>query len=104
MLGTPGTEVAWTGPIELELVSARGWRHGVAEIVVRADTVEIWVRRQMALLHRAQLRDWLRRHREPLAQDDVVWTVAGGRFALSIDGSEAYLVPLEVTDELLRRL
>lgn len=95
----------WTGQLELELVSARGWRHGVAQIIVRVDTVEIWTRRQVALLHRAQLREWLCRHRVPLAQDDVVWTIVeGGRFALSVDGSDPYLVPLEVTDELLRRL
>lgn len=99
------TPASWTGLLELELVSARGWRHGVAQIIVHVDTVEIWTRRQVALLHRAQLRNWLRRHREPLRQDDVEWTViAGGHFALSVDGSEPYQVPLEFTDELLRRL
>jgi hypothetical protein len=92
----------WTGRVEFELWSPRGWRAGVAELVVRRDVVEVWTRRPLGTFHRNEFRAWLhRRHDGPLAADDVEWDVVQGRFIVRLAGSGPYPLPDGVRDQLL---
>jgi hypothetical protein len=95
---------AWTGVLGFDLFSRRGIWEGAARIVVRLDTVEVSTDRQLAVLHREQLRSWLRSHPEPLAVEDVVWLVRRSTFAVQLAGSDPYPVPDDVTNTLLRVL
>jgi hypothetical protein len=88
------TTVPWIGRVEFELWSRRGWRVGVAEIVVRRDVVEISARRPLGTFHRGELTAWLRRrHDRPLAADDVVWEIVRGLVAVRLAGSGPAAVP-----------
>ena len=95
---------AWTGVLAFDLFSLRGIWEGTARIVVRLDTVEVSTDRQLAVLHRQQLRSWLRSHRGPLAVEDVVWLVRRSAFAVQLTGSDPYPVPDDLTNTLLRVL
>lgn len=94
----------WTGSLDFELYTPRGWRTGVAELRVRRDVVEVWTNRMLGTFDRDELRAWLRVHRAPLAADDVIWTVVRQAFAVQLDGSDPYEVPETVTAALLRSL
>jgi hypothetical protein len=95
---------AWTGELGFDLFSHRGIWEGSARIVVRLDTVELFTNRQLAVFHRARLRDWLRSHRQPLAVEDVIWLVRRSAFAVQLAESDPYPVPDDVTNKLLRVL
>ena len=71
---------------------------------MRLDTVEVFTDRQLAVFHRARLRDWLRSHRQPLAVEDVVWLVRRSAFAVQFADSDPYPVPDDVANRLLRNL
>src|SRR3712207_2159274 len=98
------TATAWTGTPGLDLFPHRGIWEGTARIVVRRDTVEMFTDRQLAVLHRGRLREWLRSHRQPLAVEEVVWLVRRSAFAVQLAESDPYPVPDDVTNALLRDL
>ena len=94
----------WTGRLTFDLWSPRGWRAGVAELIVRRDVVEVWTRRQLAIIHRDDLRRWMRSLDGPLTVDDVTWLIVRSACAVQLAGSAPYEVPDDVVNHLLRVL
>jgi hypothetical protein len=99
-----GEAALWTGRLAFELYSRRGWRAGVAELVVRHDTVDVWTRRPLGTFHRGELRRWLRVQDGPLTSDDITWLVVRSAFAVQLAGSDPYGLPDDVANHLLRML
>ncbi len=85
---------SWTGPIEFEMHNGRGWGIGTAELAVQRDLVLLrFADRVLAVMDRDRFREWLIHPREPMAVDDVVWSVEAGVTCVTIDGRLYCSVP-----------
>jgi hypothetical protein len=87
-------ESVWTGRVEFDLLSGRGWRVAVVEVVVRIESVTLWCgNRTLAVMDRDLFREWLIHPRQGFEIDDVTWSAQNSDTCISIDGSIPYVVP-----------
>ena len=99
------TPVLWTGPIRFELLNARGWAAGLAEMSVSVDTLTFRLEsRTLAIMLRDSFQAWLSSPAQPYAIDDVVWSTQAGKVWLSIDDRLFYSAPGAAVDVLKARL
>jgi hypothetical protein len=91
----------WTGRIEVDLLTGNDWQALAVEIVVRIETVTVWLEnRTLAVMDRDRFRDWLKYPRETFDIDDLLWTVQDGVTCLLIDRHHQYIVPLETATHM----
>jgi hypothetical protein len=92
----------WTGRLDFDLLNGRGWRVATIDVVVRIDNLTLWHdNRSLAVIDRDRFRQWLVRPKQPLAIDDVVWTVQENTTCITIDNRITYPVPRATVGQLL---
>jgi hypothetical protein len=94
-------ESLWTGRLEVDLLNGRGWQVGNVEVVVRIESITVWLEnRTLAVMDRDLFREWLGRPHKPFDIDDLLWTVDDDITCLTIDRSSQYIIPAPVTAQL----
>jgi hypothetical protein len=89
----------------VDLLNARGWTAGTAEITVGVDTLAIeFDGRTLAVMVRDGFQAWLTSPVGPYETDDVVWSTEGRAVWLTVDGRACYCLPDEAVDVLGSRL
>ena len=91
-----------TGREEFDLGDEWGRVIGTIELVLRIDSVSMWMgNRTLMVIDRDVFREWLIHPvRCPLESDDVVWFMDEDATCLRIDAAMSFTVP----DEVIRRL
>ena len=104
IFGGSGTtlEDPWTGRTGFDIFNGRGWRVGTVVIWLYNDALTMELEgRRLALIDRAEFREWLIHPQSPLRLEDVTWFTETGLTCITIDRRRSYVVPDDCVGHLV---
>jgi hypothetical protein len=97
----PKMEELWTGAVDFDVLTHTGSSLGPAQLLVDREQVKIrFSGRDLAVLARDRVREWLRRPVDPIVADDVVLASRGQHLTLAIGMAPPQDLPGTIVTQL----